>query len=380
MTRYDFIFSKKPSLRLARHLAFWLAFSLHFIIQNLMIGGPAEAKTSRSFMESTIHSMYFLPFYILSTYIFIEWLLPRFLYTRKYAAFTILFLLLFIANFTAVYYAGVLYLHQTYQLPFTHISLYANKYHALVNGLFVPFMLYGIAAGIKFSKKWLIQQRENEKLAKQKLATELQLLKTSIHPRFLIHSLHTVEKNIDHASAQSPSLILQLSDLLSYILYENDQNWVALEKELEIIRCYINLEETSFGEKLICNRQFPENTEGKFIMPLLLLSLIESSFEYFFETAQEEPLLTLTIQIHENVLDFQVLFSKPVQDSSGALVPHEKFLSLQKQLKNQYPGLHHLEMASDAESISIDLKLPLYTRELIEVKKNVIVHEIPATV
>lgn len=345
-----------------------------------MIGGPAEAKTSRTFLESTFHSLYFLPFYFLSTYIFIELLLPRFLYTRKYAAFIILFLLLFTANYTAVYYAGILYLHQTYHLPFSQISLYANKYHAIVNGLFVPFMLYGIAAGIKFSKKWLIQQHENEKLAKQKLATELQLLKTSIHPRFLIHSLHTVEKNIDNASAQSPSLILQLSDLLSYILYENDQNWVALEKELEIIRCYINLEETSFDGKLLCNSQFPENTEGKFIMPLLLLSLIESSFEYFFETAQEEPLMTLTIQVHENVLDFQILFSKPVQESTGAIVPHEKFLSLQKQLKNHYPGLHHFEISSDAESISIDLKLPLYIKELIEVKKNIHLNEIPATI
>ena len=80
-----------------------------------------------------------------------------------------------------------------------------------------------------------LQQRENERLAKQKLATELQLLKTSIHPRFLFHSLHTVQRYINNSPSQSSALILELSDLLSYVLYEKDENWVELEKELEII-------------------------------------------------------------------------------------------------------------------------------------------------
>ena len=303
--------------------------------------------------------------------------MPKFLYPRRWAGFIFSSLLLFAVSFIIIYYSGVLYLHNEFKIPFSGVTFRANKYHAIVDGMFVPFMVLGIAAGIKFSKKWYMQQRENEKLAKQKIATELQLLKTSIHPRFLFHSLHTVQQHINNSSAQSPALILQLSDLLSYILYEKDEHWVPVEKELEVISGYIKLEEKSFGDGLVFKTEFPENTEGKFIVPFLLLSIVEKSFEYFFETGQVQPLLTLIIRVNENTLHFQLSFSRPADKSIDNIVPDEKFFSLQKQLQIQYPGLHHLQVTLDTESISIDLKLPLYSGDLINTKKKTIMNETP---
>jgi len=377
MNTHEFIFSGQLKYRIGRHLVFWILFSLHFIIQNLMIGGPGEAKTSRTFLESASHFLYFLPIYMLSAYFIIEVLLPKFLFKQRYTAFAFSFLVLFVISFIAIYYAGIFYLHNATGKPYRLISVADNKYHAIVDGLFVPFMLFGITAGIKFSKKWFLQQRENEKLAKQKLATELQLLKTSIHPRFLFHSLHTVEKHINSSSTQSPALILQLSDLLSYILYENDKNWVELEKELEIIRGYINLEEKSFGDKLLLKTEFPGNTHNTFIVPCILLSFVESSFEYFLETRQKEPLLTLTIQANENVLHYQMVFSRA---SSEEIPPNEKFTNMQKQLKSQYQDLHQLSISYDDKNILIDLKLPLYSGDLLNLKKNTILNEVPEAV
>ena len=377
MNTHEFIFSDQLKYRIGRHLVFWILFSLHFIIQNLMIGGPGEAKTSRTFLESASHFLYFLPLYLLSAYLFIEVLLPKFLFKQRYTAFSFSFLILFAISFIAIYYAGMFYLHNTIGKPFSQIDFKANKYHAIVDGLFVPFMLFGIAAGIKFSKKWFLQQRENERLAKQKLATELQLLKTSIHPRFLFHSLHTVEKHINNSSSQSPALILQLSDLLSYILYENDKNWVELEKELEIIRGYINLEEKGFGDKLLLKTEFPGNTHNTFIVPCILLSFVESSFEYFLETRQKEPLLTLTIQVKENLLHYRMVFSRA---NSEEVPPNEKFTNMQKQLKSQYQDLHQLSISYDDKNILIDLKLPLYSGDLLNLKRTTILNEVPAAV
>ena len=377
MNRNDFIFSNQLKYRFGRHLVFWVLFSLHFIIQNLMIGGPGEAKTSRTFLESASHFLYFLPIYLASTYFFIEVLLPKFLFRQRYNAFAFSFLLLFAVSFLAIYYAGLFYLHNATGKPYSQIDFKANKYHAIVDGLFVLFMLFGIAAGIKFSKKWFQQQRENERLAKQKLSTELQLLKTSIHPRFLFHSLHTVEKHVNDFSAQSPALILQLSDLLSYILYENDKNWVELEKELEIVRGYINLEEKSFGDKLVLKAEFPVNINNTFIVPCILLSFVEGSFEYFLETRQKEPLLMLTIQVNENLLHYQMVFSRSDDEE---VPPNEKFTNMQKQLKNQYQDLHQLSISYDDNSIQIDLKLPLYSGDILNLKKNTILNEVPEAV
>ena len=153
-----------------------------------------------------------------------------------------------------------------------------------------------------------------------------------------------MEKHINSSSTQSPGLILQLSDLLSYILYENDKNWVELEKELEIIRGYINLEEKSFGDKLLLKTEFPENTNNTFIVPCILLSFVESSFEYFLETRQQEPLLTLTIRVKENLLHYQMVFSRANDEEVS---PNEKFINMQKQLRNQYQDLHQLSISYD---------------------------------
>jgi len=380
MTLNKFIFSDQPKTRLARHLVFWLIFSLHFVIQNLMIGGPGEGKTSRTFLQSFLHFLYFLPIYLVSTYVFIELILPTFLFRQRYIAFTFYFLLLFTLNFVAVYYSGMIYLGIPANQALDQITLYTNKYHAIVDGLFVPFMLFGITAGVKFSKKWFLQQRENERLAKQKLATELQLLKTSIHPRFLFHSLHTVQRYINNSPEQSSALILELSDLLSYVLYDKDENWVELEKELEIIRNYISLEEKGFGDKLVFETVFPENTKGKFIVPFLLISIVESSFEYFFETGQKKPSLTLISTINENVFHCQLSLSRPENRSMDIILPDERLLAVQKQLQNQYADLHYLQVTSDDKNYSIDLKLPLYSGDLINIKKNRVLNEIPEPV
>jgi hypothetical protein len=376
MTLNNFIFSNQPKIRLARHLAFWTVFSLHFIVQNLMIGGPGEGKTSRTFLQSFFHFLYFLPIYLLFTYFFIEIILPKFLYPRRWAAFTFSFLFLFSICFICIYYSGAFYLNNTMNIPYGEITFSANKYHAIVDGMFVPFMLFGIAAGIKFSKKWYVQQRENEKLAKQKLATELQLLKTSIHPRFLFHSLHTVQRHINNSSEQSPALILELSDLLSYILYEKDESWVELKKELEIIQHYINLEEKGLEDDLLFKTEFPEHTEGKFIVPFLLMSIVESSFEYFSQTGQKQPLFTLSIGVNNNVLHCQLSVSRPANKSNDIVLPDEKLISVQRQLQNQYAGLHYLAVTSHDEHYSIDLKLPLYSGDLINTKKNELLNEI----
>ncbi len=380
MTLNNFIFSNALKFSFARHLAFWTVFSLHFVIQNLMIGGPGEASTSRTFPESFGHFLYFLPTYLLSTYLVIEVLLPKFLYPRRWAGFIFSFLLLFSISFVSIYYSGVLYIHHSMKQAFSQVTFHANKYHAVVDGLFLPFMLWGIAAGIKFAKKWLLQQRENEKLAKQKLATELQLLKTSIHPRFLFHSLHTVQRHINNSSELSPALILQLSDLLSYILYEKDEYWVTLEKELEIIRHYIHLEEKGFEEPLLFKTELPEKNGDKFIVPFLLLSLVEGSFEYFFETQQQAPLLTLIIRINENTLHLQLLISRPAGNLTDTGFLEEKLHPFKKQLQNHYEGLHQLQVIVEGETISINLKLPLYSGDLINSKKYSIIHEVPEPV
>ena len=232
MTKYDFIFSNKSSIRFLRHASFWIVFGTHFFIQSLLIPGVNEALTPRTPLESLINVSYFLPVYIISVYIFIEIIIPRLLFKIHYTFFFIATVGLLLFNFVACYFSGLLYEHVELKMPYNQITFADNKYTAIVNGLFVSVIILMIAGGIKVAKKWIQKQRENEALAQQKINTELQLLKIQINPRFLFHSLRTVKQHILADSPRSPKLILQVADLLSYILYESNHDYVTLEKEL----------------------------------------------------------------------------------------------------------------------------------------------------
>ena len=236
MTSYDFIFSNKPSTRVSRHLAFWIVFGIHFFIQSLLIPGVNEALTPRTPLESFINVCYFLPIYIVSVYIFIEIVIPFFLFKGRYNLFFVCTTALLLFNFFACYFSGVLYEHIELKIPYSQITFAVNKYHGIVNGGFVSIIILAIAGGIKIAKKWFQKQRENEALAQQKINSELQLLKIQINPRFLFHSLNTVKQHVLADSPHSPKLILQVADLLSYILYESDSEFALLEKELGIVK------------------------------------------------------------------------------------------------------------------------------------------------
>ena len=361
MTKQEFIFSNKPYHSFSRHFVFWLSFSVHFFIQNLIIGKANEALNPRTSLESLIAISYFLPIYFISTYFFIELAIPAFLFKRRYTIFFISTAGVLLFNFVACYLSGVLYEHFEWKIPYQEITFAGNKYHAIVNGGFVSVMILGIAGGIKLSKKWLQSQRENEALTKQKIISELQLLKIQINPRFLFHSLHTLKKHILADSPRAPQLILQVSDLLSYILYESDHDYVLLEKELSTVSDYLALEENSNAEDLQIDTGISGDVAGKYIAPLILLSIVETSFEYFIEK-QEVFSVKLFIETEGNKLDLSIAYLNLNYTSRELYDLNEKFAGVRKQLQNSYPGNHDFKIECTAGNITIHLqRIPLRT-------------------
>ena len=364
MTSYDFIFSNKTAIRFARHIVFWIAFGIHFFIQSLLIPGVNEALTPRTSIESLINTSCFLPVYIISVYVFIEIIIPRLLFKTRYTFFFISTVGLLIFNFVACYFTGLLFEHQELKIPYNQITFAQNKYNAIVNGLFVSGIVLAITGGIKVAKKWIEKQRENEALAREKINTELRLLKIQINPKFLFHSLHAVKQHILADSPRSPKLILQVADLLSYILYESDQDYVTLEKELAVIIDYISLEENSFNENLKMIVSTNGDVTEKYVVPLILLSIIQTSFEFFPE-GEQGAFSKLFIDVRNHHLDLIVIYNTANDQSVDLLRLSEKFEDIRKQLKNLYPSNHEFAIESRAGVITVFLKnLPLYTPEL----------------
>src|SRR5580765_3832992 len=243
----NIIFSDKPGYRIKRHLFFWIPYCLFFFLQSIAPNHINDLLYSRAYKNAFVSLYCFLPVCMFSVYINLYFLLPFFLQKRDYVGFALGFVLLFgLAIFINQPFA-LLFFKNT-QVPADKINAYNTLYLALTNAQHA-IVLGGFAIGIKAAKNWYIQQKENLILSKQKNRTALQLLKARIHPQFLFHSLDSLYTNIKAGSSKSPEMILNLSDQLSYILYESDEELVPLEKELIILEKLVVLDRLKNGSR-----------------------------------------------------------------------------------------------------------------------------------
>jgi sensor histidine kinase YesM len=215
------------------------------------------------------------------------------------------------------------------------------------------------AATFVLIKRWWLKQKEKERLQKEKLLTDLQLLKAQLHPEFLFSSLSdicrlTEQKENPKASAQ----LLTLADILSYILYECDQKNVLLEKEIKVVKDYLALEKARLGDRLELDVAVKGRPDGLMITPLLLFSFIENSFAHLVGQELEQNWLNLEFQIEDGALVMKLIHGKTGE--AGFEAATEKTVSVtQKRLDYFYPGRYELKTMNEPEIMLTSMKIVL---------------------
>jgi LytS/YehU family sensor histidine kinase len=139
-------------------------------------------------------------------------------------------------------------------------------------------------------------------LEREKINAELQLLKAQIHPAFLFNTLNNIITHAQVASPVAPEMLIKLSDLLSYMLYECDLPEVSLEKEISMVKDYMALEKTRQGERLEMTIHTNGNVSGQTISPLILLPFIDNSLSYCSNERLEQAWINLDITLDGNNL------------------------------------------------------------------------------
>ena len=356
MRGYNFIFSNRPLDRLGRHLAFWAVFIGHYSLQNLLVGGPHEAASYRTIPAVLQYDAFFFPTFLLSSYFFMYVIIPRFLLQRKVAAFVLSFSGLMLVNLFSAYYTGLLYVHMLNGTPFDKIPFDANKYNTIVNGFWIPLIVMGLSGGIRLTKKWVLQQKANEVLVKQKISRELKLLKTQIHPRFLFQSLNSLEEKLKKKQSDSPGFILKLADILSYILYESESEYVLVGKEIEVIGEYIELQKKNFPDSLVAHLDVHIPSFDLFIAPLILLPFVEKSFEYLTVKDDSGKHIDIVIRVSgENLFFGLTCFEE--YSAEHNLSQKQNWSEIAKRIESLYPNNHQLVLKSDSKGIQIELQL-----------------------
>src|SRR6185503_5878259 len=152
----------------------------------------------------------------------------------------------------------------------------ARVHLALLAGLRGAITIGGIAASFKLMKHWYVKEQRNLQLQKENTESQLQLLKAQVHPHFLFNTLNNIYANTQGIAPVASKLVMGLSDMLRYMLYECKEPFVPLAKELQLISDYVSLEKIRYGNRLEVHIDIPNDTDDLEIAPLLLLPFVEN--------------------------------------------------------------------------------------------------------
>lgn len=150
----------------------------------------------------------------------------------------------------------------------------------IVAVIFGEIYVISFVTAIKFVVEWFMEKKKNEELAKLQLNTELKYLRTQIQPHFFFNTLNNLYALTLQKSDNAPRLVLKLSEMMQYVLYEVDGSKASLLNEINHINNFIDIERLRFGERVDFEMNITGNIEDVEIPPLLYLTFIENCFKH----------------------------------------------------------------------------------------------------
>ncbi len=373
MKWFEIVFSDQSRLRYRRHAIFWITWWIYFAGSYFFTQqGTDQSGSAKWIFIILIKSFLLLLCHVFMVYVSIYLLLPRIIKIRRWVSFSGITLIAIAITIAWGFFCYAI-LFPRFDSLF-HIKSVITKnnlfWNSIAAGLISSLKVVIAAAGIKLLKHWWQKQQDNERLEKEKIAVELQLLKAQIHPDVLFSSLDTIYEFAQNNPGKASELLLKLSDLLSYVLYECDHAEVPLDKELKMIKDYMALQKTGSNDQLEISMSVKGNAEGKMIAPLLLLPFLENSLAYCNQQKLEKAWINLDIKIEKDELIMKLVNGKSAEQQLTAS-PFENGLSnINKRLQLLYPGNNELRIHAEPEVMMTYLKIKLMTQTITESTKT----------
>jgi len=367
MSLNNFIFSETRKDRFIRHLTFWLFWWLYFgALHSANPYGLAEIAYFKNIPYSMLESLLLLIPHFFLTYTLLLGVLPRYLMREKYfdsiicaivlviiTAFINLYLIRTINPWILSHALPTRFQVNTQRPP--AMSFFMALLNAFKGGLAVA----AIVVSIKMIKFWCLKEQRNLQLQKENSEAQLQLLTAQVHPHFLFNTLNNVYSQTQTTSPAGSKMIMELSDLLRYILYEGKKPLVPLKKELLMIQEYISLEKIRYGNKLDIHYLITDNTDDIYIAPLLLLPFVENCFKHGASNILEHPWINLTVELKDTTLVMKLMNGKAAVVLSNPGSQGIGINNVRKRLDLLYKDKHELLVREEEEVFVVDLKVQL---------------------
>lgn len=201
--------------------------------------------------------------------------------------------------------------------------------------------------------QWVSQTRKIETLQKEKSEAELSLLKQQINPHFFFNTLNNVYALSLDKNSKAPDAILQLSDLMRFVIYEGTNDYVPLRHEVEYLQDYFELQKMRLHEghdiRLDINIENPEID----IAPLLFIILLENAFKHGIENKEEDGFILASIKESQGVIRFECRNTYDNLNNTAGL----GLTNLKKRLELVYPDKHELDIIEESMYFTATLEI-----------------------
>lgn len=337
--------------RIVQHFAFWCFYLVVYTVNFAQDG---------LYLRELTFTLMLMPFFVLLTYTQLYVLIPCFLLKKKTALYVLLSIaiLLIVASMsTALYttYIGPVKYGGACIFPGWDKILFSQ---VMVKSIFSFLMISGLAVAIKLVKQFYQEREHMHHLQKEKLAMELAMLKGQVHPHFLFNTLNNLYALTLSQSAKAPDVVMHLSDLLRYMLYECSADEIPVRKEIELLRKYVELEKLRYGNRIDVSFNCIGDLNASSVAPLILFPFVENSFKYGVSKQYDACWINIYMHLENDKLIFHITNSTSEQPAEAG-VGGIGLANIKKRLELLYPGKYELHITDNAGIYSVKLKMQL---------------------
>jgi two-component system LytT family sensor kinase len=328
------------------HISFWIVLMGLFLF---LVYENAKLTTADILVIFLLYPAINISLFYLNYLLLIPLFLDKKRYSYYFAAVAVVLLVYGFGKYgVALVFKEIVLMHEK--------GHYVHFWQYFLSTIFTSLLFLVLSAALKFTVDWVLNERIQRDLENQRLSAELAFLKSQINPHFLFNSLNSIYSLAYQRSETTPEAILKLSEIMRYMLYECNDNKVDLEKELQYLQNYIDLQKIRFANKAYIDFKIEGKVEDQQIVPLLLIAFIENAFKHGVANNPLTP-IRLLIDVEEAHLHLYIQNKKHNnnRDASGGIGLN----NVQRRLNLLYPGKYNLDIKDETDTYTVELSLVL---------------------
>ncbi len=336
-------------ISLKYHFLFWIGY---FMINFIRWGSYFDDYT-----YSLKSNLVEFPIHIVLTYFNIFYLIPKFVLKKKFLLYIICLLLSLVMVY--IIRTGLNFFLVTENIwPEAVGNQRAFSFNHILAVTIGEIYVVALVTAIKLTVDWITERKKNESLRELQLQTELKYLKSQIQPHFFFNTLNNLYALIIEKSEKASDVVLKLSDIMQYVLYDIKASKIELLNEINYIHSYLELEELRYGNKVTSEIEIKGDIDDITIPPLLLLPFIENCFKH---GTKNNDNITLNIYF-ENSKNEQLIFKAKNNFNRHNEIIKKHGIGIQnitRRLELLYKNKYTLETTIIDDTYNVSLKIPI---------------------